>query len=200
MVEINLERHIGLNKVFATFDMKKILLELDSLIEKRIRSLARPLLFLDEIQATPAALAALRYFYEEMPELPVVAAGSLLEFTLAEHEFSMPVGRIEYLHLGPVAFSEFLAAADSGLVPYLEAAGRFEEIPDTAHARLVERLREFLFVGGMPAAVQEFLEAGSLVAVREVQRPELGQPDHPTVRPSKRRGHRVADDSTQTCQ
>ena len=169
LLEVNLERHAILDSVFRSLDVVRIVREIEGLLGRRVTT-GNALLFLDEIQATPHALAALRYFYEEMPELPVVAAGSLLEFTLAEHEFSMPVGRVEYLHLGPVAFSEFLAAADSGLVPYLEAAGRFEEIPDTAHARLVERLREFLFVGGMPAAVQEFLDAGSLVAAREVQR------------------------------
>ncbi|MFM8765325.1 MAG: ATP-binding protein, partial [Spartobacteria bacterium] len=169
LLEVNLERHAALDSVFRSLDVVRLVREIEGLLGRRVVT-ENALLFLDEIQATPHALAALRYFYEEMPGLPVVAAGSLLEFTLADHEFSMPVGRVEYLHLGPVAFSEFLAAADSGLVSYLEAAGRFEEIPETAHARLVERLREFLFIGGMPAAVREFLEGGSLVAVREVQR------------------------------
>ena len=169
LLEINLERHPVLDTVFRSLDVVRICREIEGLLGRRIEA-ANSLLFLDEIQATPHALAALRYFYEEMPELPVVAAGSLLEFTLADHEFSMPVGRVEYLHLGPLGFSEFLAAVDTGLVSYLEAAGRFEEIPDTAHARLVERLREFLFVGGMPEAVCEFLENGSLTGVREVQR------------------------------
>lgn len=169
LLEVNLERHATLDSVFRSLDVVRIVREIEGLLGRRVAP-ENSLLFLDEIQATPQALAALRFFHEEMPELPVVAAGSLLEFTLADHEFSMPVGRIEYLHLGPVAFSEFLAAADSSLVPFLEAAGRFEEIPDTAHARLVEMLRAFLFIGGMPAAVREFLESGSLVAVREMQR------------------------------
>jgi predicted AAA+ superfamily ATPase len=169
IVEVNLERHPVLDPVFRGLDVGRICREIEGLTGRRIDS-AKTILFLDEIQAAPHALAALRYFHEEMPELPVVAAGSLLEFTLADREFSMPVGRVEYLHIGPLAFSEFLGAADAGLVPYWEAAGRFEEIPDTAHARLVERLREFLFVGGMPEAVREFLESGSLTGVREVQR------------------------------
>jgi predicted AAA+ superfamily ATPase len=169
ILEVNLERHPVLDSVFRSLDVRRICREIEGLSGRRIDA-ANTILFLDEIQAAPHALAALRYFHEEMPELPVVAAGSLLEFTLADHEFSMPVGRVEYLHLGPVGFSEFLGAADSGLVPYLEAAGRFEEIPDTAHARLVERLREYFFVGGMPEAVREFLESGSLTGVREIQR------------------------------
>lgn len=169
LLEVNLERHSVLEPVFRTLDLVRIRREIEGLLERRVDA-ENGLLFLDEIQATPHALAALRYFHEEMPELPVVAAGSLLEFTLADHKFSMPVGRVEYLHVGPLRFSEFLCAVEPGLVSYLESAGRFEEIPDTAHQRLLEHLREYLFVGGMPEAVQEFLESGSLSGVREVQR------------------------------
>jgi predicted AAA+ superfamily ATPase len=167
--EINLERHLSLNAVFKTFDMKRIVQELEGLAGRNILA-SGSLLFLDEVQATPYALAALRYFYEELPELPVVAAGSLLEFALAEHSFSMPVGRVEYLHVGPVSFSEFISCLDPDLERWREAAGRFEKIPDTAHQRLLSRLREYLFVGGMPEAVMEYAETGSLAEVQEVQR------------------------------
>ena len=107
--EINLERHLELDKVFATLDIAVIRGELEALVG---RSITEPgsLLFLDEIQATPSAIQALRYFYEDLPDIPVIAAGSLLEFTLADHSFSMPVGRIEYHHLGPMTFREFLIA------------------------------------------------------------------------------------------
>ncbi|MBU4462558.1 MAG: AAA family ATPase, partial [Proteobacteria bacterium] len=93
--EINLERHLELDKVFATLDIAVIRGELEALVG---RSITEPgsLLFLDEIQATPSAIQALRYLYEDLPDIPVIAAGSLLEFTLADHSFSMPVGRIEY--------------------------------------------------------------------------------------------------------
>jgi predicted AAA+ superfamily ATPase len=167
--EINLERHLSLDAVFKTFDLKRIVQELEGLIGRNIRE-SGSLLFLDEVQATPYALAALRYFYEELPELPVVVAGSLLEFALAEHSFSMPVGRVEYLHIGPVSFSEFIGCLDPDLEVWRQAAGRFEKIPDTAHQRLLSRLREYLFVGGMPEAVMEYAETGSLAEVQEVQR------------------------------
>ena len=65
------------------------------------------------MQAAPHALQALRYLYEDRPDLPVLAAGSLLEFVLADHPFSMPVGRIEYLHLGPMSFAEYLQRTPS---------------------------------------------------------------------------------------
>ena len=91
--EINLEQHLELNTIFKTLDTKLICKELEGILGRKIIS-PDTILFLDEIQATPNALQALRYFYEELPELPVVAAGSSLEFVLSKHNFSMPVGRI----------------------------------------------------------------------------------------------------------
>lgn len=167
--EINLEKHLLLDDVFKSLDIKRIVLELEGLLGRNILGDGN-LLFLDEVQATPHALAALRYFYEELPELPVIAAGSLLEFTLAKHSFSMPVGRVEYHHICPVSFSEFIACLEPDLNLWREAAARFETIPETAHQRLLARLREYLFIGGMPEAVLEFKESGSLSEVQEVHR------------------------------
>lgn len=167
--EINLERHLYLDTVFKTLDLRHIVQELEGLMGHSILE-ANSLLFLDEIQATPHAIAALRYFYEDMPDLPVIAAGSLLEFTLADHTFSMPVGRVEYLHVGPVSFSEFIGCLDPDLESWRQAACRLEKIPETSHQRLLSRLREYLFVGGMPEAVMEYAETGSLAEVQEVQR------------------------------
>ena len=159
LVEINLERHPRLNDAFATLDLTKIFLELDSIAGQSIRAMQKPLLFLDEIQATPAALAALRYFYEDLPKLPVIAAGSLLEFALAKFEYSMPVGRIEYRYLGPLSFEEFLAASGQDfLLNVIESAGiDFATLGDHAHDQLLMAHRQFLYVGGMPAAVERFL-------------------------------------------
>ena len=120
LAEINLEKHGNLNGIFGTNDLGIIIPELELLARTSLRQ-ENTLLFLDEIQSTPYAIAALRYFREEMPQLPVVAAGSLLEFVLAKHDFSMPVGRVEYLHLGPMTFEEFLLAmGDDMLLSYVE--------------------------------------------------------------------------------
>ena len=103
LLEINFERMPDVVSLFASKAPRTIL----PLLEARFNVSIEPgktLLFLDEIQAAPEVFAALRYFQEEMPELHVIAAGSLLEFVLQEHTFSMPVGRIEYLHLGPMSF------------------------------------------------------------------------------------------------
>jgi len=167
--EVNLERHLPLNDVFKSLDVKRIVRELEGLLGRNILA-SGSLLFLDEVQATPQALAALRYFYEELPELPVIAAGSLMEFALADHSFSMPVGRVEYLHISPVSFREFLECFDPDLETWRAVAGRIEQIPETAHHRLLHRLREYLFIGGMPEAIMAYIETGSLSEVQEVQR------------------------------
>ena len=167
LCEVNLERHLYLDRVFESLDTARILRELETLGGTRLE---RAILFLDEVQATPHALPALRYLYEDWPELPVVAAGSLLEFTLAEHGFSMPVGRIQYLHLGPLTFGEFLAAVDP------DAAGRIEDLAldrppaEAAHRQLGRRLREYLMVGGLPEAVLAYSESGSSIEVATVHR------------------------------
>lgn len=167
--EINLERHLGLESVFATFDIAAIRSELEAIVGN---SIARPgsILFLDEIQATPSALPALRYLYEDLPEIPVIAAGSLLEFVLADHNFAMPVGRIEYHHLGPMTFREFLLAIEPSLCTYLDRLAFDEMPPDAAHRKLLKRQRQFLFVGGMPEAVQAFVQSGSLEEASTVHR------------------------------
>ncbi len=169
LCEINLERHLYLDAIFKSMDMGRILPELESLVG---RSLNEPgiLLFLDEIQATPSALPALRYFYEKCPDLPVICAGSLLEFALKDHSFSMPVGRIEYLHLGPMNFREFLLALqDTYLLESVQKYGTGEAWPVGMHQKLLHRQREFLLTGGMPEAILTFKESRSLVAVQTVQ-------------------------------
>ena len=113
---------------------------------------------------------ALRYFYEDKPDLPVICAGSLLEFALSDHSFSMPVGRIEYYHLGPITFGEFLNAVDPEMVPYCSEFHMHQSIPVTAHRKLIKRQREYLFVGGMPEAVSAYVEADSLADVTAVHR------------------------------
>jgi uncharacterized protein len=167
--EINLERHLELDKVFSTLDISLIRAELEALLGRSITH-SRSLLFLDEIQATPSAIQALRYFYEDLPGIPVISAGSLMEFTLSDHKFSMPVGRIEYHHLGPMTFREFLMALEPSLCEYLDRLEFRHNIPATAHQKLLARQREFLFIGGMPEAVSAFRETGSFEEANTVHR------------------------------
>ncbi len=119
----------------------------------------RDLLFIDEIQACPRAITALRYFHELMPELHVVAAGSLLEFAVGEHSF--PVGRISYLHMRPLTFVEYLWAIGSQPAADLVEAGP-RPTDNVIHAVLLRHLRDYFFVGGMPAAVSSFADSGTM--------------------------------------
>ena len=172
LLTVNLERHPDLAETFASNDPAAVLDVIEA-VSDRSRS-ERTILFLDEIQAAPSAFAALRYFFEEVPELPVVAAGSLMEFMLSNHSFSMPVGRIQYLDLGPMTFTEFLrAVGQSRLAREIETfewtTGPEPRSPQpVVHRRLLELLRLYHFVGGMPEAVKTYAESASLRAVSAV--------------------------------
>jgi len=161
LAELNFEREPKVAELFAAKDPKETLRLLEPYLGREIVA-GRTLLFLDEIQATPEVLAALRYFYEELPELHVIAAGSLLEIALERPAFSVPVGRIEYLHLGPMNFCEFLlAAGNEQLARFLRGFAPADSIPEALHDQLLQWLRTFLVVGGMPDSVRAFLEGGS---------------------------------------
>ncbi len=168
LAEINLERHSGLTEIFGQKDPTKIVDLLEALPNSKPIS-ADTLLFLDEIQATPEAIPTLRYFYEDMPELAVISAGSLLEFALIDHNFSMPVGRIEYLHIGPMTFTEFLDAIDeSKLATIIRSFELGTTVNPVIHNRLLELLRTYYFVGGMPEAIKIFAHSKRLNDVSEV--------------------------------
>ena len=158
LIELNFEKRPELKSLFTSNDPHEILLNLRTFTKSKI-DLSNSLLFLDEIQAAPQLLAKLRWFYEDMPELPVIAAGSLLEFTLAKHEFSMPVGRINYMYLEPLSFEEFLdAIEEQGLKEYIERFNWTVEIPEAIHSQLIKIIREYILIGGMPAAVSTWIE------------------------------------------
>ncbi len=130
----------------------------------------KSLLFLDEIQAFPKALATLRYFHELMPELHVIAAGSLLDFALREFEYSMPVGRIEFLHQQPMSFEEFLEATEGlALVDYLNRLTVAQPPSEAVATKLLESVRRYIFVGGMPESVRAYAERKDLLEVQRIQ-------------------------------
>lgn len=162
LVALNFERNPEFREVFSRRSPAEILATIQLLIGKTVRAGAA-LLFLDEIQAAPEGLASLRYFQEEMPDLHVIAAGSLLEFALAEASFSMPVGRVEYLHLGPMQFEDFLQAMDQA--PLLEwmrnlSLGeiRAASMTRAVHEKLMDLLRQYWVIGGSPEAIAKFAE------------------------------------------
>jgi predicted AAA+ superfamily ATPase len=157
-------------RYFASNDPGHILGELSLFLGREIRP-ERALLFLDEIQAAGEIVAKLRWFHEEMPALPIVAAGSLLEFTLADHDFSMPVSRVTFRHIQPMTFSEYLVAAGrTSLAETLAAWRPGEELSAAAHDAAMTAFDRFAMAGGMPEAVRTDIEGASARALREVQR------------------------------
>ena len=172
LVELNFERNPELREAFAFRDPARILSTLTLLTGQTIAA-GTSLLFLDEIQAAPEALAALRYFHEEMPELHVAAAGSLMEFALADTRFSMPVGRVEYLHLGPMEFEDFLGAAGHpGLASHLRSFSPSDlsegAISGPVHEKYVDLLRQYWVVGGLPEAVSAWAQSRDFMRVSRV--------------------------------
>ncbi len=173
LVEIDFERNPEYREVFSSPDPGLILSTLKLLTGHDVKA-GSTLLFLDEVQAAPGALAALRYFYEEMPELHVVAAGSLLEFTLADSQFSMPVGRVEYLHLGPMQLEDFLEAMGhpelASLIRNFSLADLHKRtIPKPVHDKYLSLLRQYWVVGGLPEAIARYAESGDFSQVARIQ-------------------------------
>ncbi len=127
------------------------------------------LLIFDEIQSCPKALNSLKYFCEEANEYHVVAAGSLLGVkTTGEKGF--PVGKVNFLHLYPLTFFEFLSAMGQDKTRvFLEEYHNFEPIPNPLHEKLIQLLKLYFYVGGMPEVVAEYIKNEQLGIVREIQ-------------------------------
>ncbi len=122
------------------------------------------LLFIDEIQELPKAIQMLRYFYEELSELHVIAAGSLLEFAMGDVK-SFPVGRITYMYMFPLNFEEFLLArAKTRLLKVLNKL----PIDEVAHSALIGQFHEYAIIGGMPEVVQRYIDNESLIQLPSV--------------------------------
>ena len=157
-ITVNFELNPYLKQCFIDLDPTHIINQIELTLGVNIIDEPSTLLFLDEIQECPQAILALRYFKEKRSDLFVIAAGSLLEFALNTADFRMPVGRIQYLHLRPLSFEEFLIARGfSQLVACLQIS-TVEDPPSKAiHQRLVELMREYLIIGGMPEVVAEYL-------------------------------------------
>ena len=169
LVQIDFELDRGLSRIFdGDLSPKSLALQLEAYTGKTIEP-GRTLLFMDEIQACPRALMALRYFYEKMPELHVIAAGSLLELALGDVSF--PVGRVEFEWLRPLCFQEFLwAVGQEKLAEQIPGMDARKPVPDALHKKLLEQLRLYFLVGGMPEAVEGFVESHSLAQVEPVHR------------------------------
>ena len=130
----------------------------------KIKQAGNILIFIDEIQNSAKAVSLLRYFYEELPEIHVIAAGSLLE-NLVDIHVSFPVGRVEYLALRPCSFREFLrATGEEAMLPVLERP----EVSLAFHDRLLGLFNLYTLIGGMPEVVQIYAERRDILALNKI--------------------------------
>jgi uncharacterized protein len=167
-LQVNLEKDRILQSVFESNNPAIVINELTSLYNVPVLA-GKTLLFIDEIQASPAAIACLRYFYEQIPDLHVIAAGSLLDHTLNEAQYSMPVGRVEYAYLYPLNFMEFCTAiGEPGLCQYIRDFTPGKDFSQAIHDKISDFLRLYFFIGGMPEAVKTYIETGNLIEVEKV--------------------------------
>ena len=162
-VEVNFEQDGDAKSIFeGNLRPHAICEKLSVLYDKPIVA-GKTLLFLDEIQSCIPAISALRFFYEQYPQLHVIAAGSLLEFALAELP-SFGVGRVSSLYLYPFSYSEFIQAADAKLLRNAIADGNPQHpLEESIHAKALDLYKRFLIVGGMPKVVSSYFEGGDLL-------------------------------------
>ena len=167
-VNINLEETPGLKSIFKLNNPKSIIQEL-SIVKNTDITPGQTLLFIDEIQSCPEAIVSLRYFYEQMSELHVIAAGSLLDHTLNEINLSMPVGRVEFCYMYPMSFREFLwAISENKLANFIDTYTFDQPFSETIHKKLLDVMRYYIFIGGMPEAVKVFADNQKLIDVERV--------------------------------
>lgn len=164
----NFEFRPELMHCFDTLDPNIICSKLEIAFKTRIIP-DQTLLFLDEIQNCPKAITALRYFKEKLPNLHVIAAGSLLEFALHEEHFSFPVGRVQFFYLKPLSFHEYLISQNHHrLVEMLDQVTLKQPFESFIHDQLFTLLREYFLIGGMPSVVQSFLQTHSFVECQTI--------------------------------
>ncbi|MBW2169167.1 MAG: ATP-binding protein, partial [Deltaproteobacteria bacterium] len=169
VVYCNFEEDPGLGQFFQRdLNPERILSELSIYTNLEIHPEADLIIF-DEIQVSNRALNSLKYFAEQKNDVHIAAAGSLLGVKLSGHG-SFPVGKVNFLHLYPMTFMEFLdAMGESRYRKLIENVEALVPLAEAFHSRLVELLRRYYFVGGMPEAVKHFTETGNGREAREIQ-------------------------------
>jgi uncharacterized protein len=169
MISINFEFSPEFKACFTTLKPQEIINGIEIISKQRVIP-GTTLLFLDEIQLCPNAIMALRYFKEQLPELHVIGAGSLLEFALSEKNMHMPVGRVQYIHLKPLSFIEYLQATnDQPLLEWIAQVTLNDDISDLIHNMALQRVREYMLLGGMPMVLNGYLQTKSMAECQAYQ-------------------------------
>lgn len=167
-IELNFDETPELNNLFEKGQSVDELCESLSVYSQTPIIAGKTLLFFDEIQASIPAISMLRYFYEKRPEIHVIAAGSLLEFALAEIP-SFGVGRVRSMFLYPFSFNEFLKALnEEGLSKLIKKANNSHPLNEVLHQKAINYLKKYMIIGGMPEAVSVYIETRDLLKVQNV--------------------------------
>jgi len=166
-VEINFEMMPEIGNFFkGNLDPQELIKNISNYLKVKITP-GKTLLFFDEIQQTPRAITSLRYFYEKMPQLHVIAAGSLLEFEL--RKISIPVGRVSFLYVYPLSFGEYLSATDNEALREMIKENNLSNLPDPFHQKLLQEIRNYTIIGGMPEVVEKYISTSNLKKCMNIQ-------------------------------
>ena len=167
VVELNFDEKPELRELFRrTKDTTRLIRELALYTPVSIQP-ERTLLIFDEIQESEEALNALKYFCENAPQYPIIAAGSLLGVHVRKKSMTVPVGKVQTLHLHPLSFNEFLRVADSQMYDYCASVTPFEPLPEIVLSRLTDVYRQYMVCGGMPEAAIALLEKRGMQTVEQ---------------------------------
>lgn len=169
LITLNFEREPKLKSLFENgFNSEKIISNIGLYYGKKVTS-DNTLIFFDEIQASQEALTSLKYFNEEKPELHIIAAGSLLGVSIGK-DAGFPVGQVDFLSLYPLSFSEYLAAIEKeNLFDELLEIENIKALPQLIHEDLLRHLKMYLFLGGMPEVVKNYIKSKDIKLVRKTQ-------------------------------
>lgn len=167
----NFDGNTGLKSVFDyDFDVNRIIDELANIVYGKKIIAGKTLVVFDEIQDCPRAIQSLKYFCENMPELHLIAAGSLLGVALRKEGISFPVGKVDRLEMYPMSFEEFVIAnGGEKFITGLKKLACEREIPEIYTVPLEKYLKNYYIVGGMPEAVQVWIDTHDYREVEEVQ-------------------------------
>lgn len=167
---INLERNPDIGLLFErNFDTKRIINELSNLYLKKPIIPGKTLLIIDEIQIQPKALTSFKYFQEDMPDLHIIGAGSLLGVSIRQNQESFPIGKVDRMTMYPMSFKEFLWAKDPMVEETLSSYPLEDPLPDYIFDRLEKLFTDYLIVGGMPESVKAWVQEEDIRSVNEVQ-------------------------------
>ncbi len=167
---LDFEQEPIFREIFSTSLKADYLLENISLYFGKKIDCKNSLIFFDEVQAVPEAITSLKYFYEQLPECNIIAAGSLLGVSVGRHK-SFPVGKVSFLRLYPMSFIEYLLAVGEELLAgKLMNKSDTESFPELIHNKLLGHLKKYLFLGGMPEVLQTYLDTKDILLAREIQK------------------------------